>query len=704
LLSTAFVVVGAPAAHATFAGVSGLIAFDSTRDGHDEIYVMDAGGGAQTRLTNNAEGNSQPGWSPDGSKMAFTSQRDGNAEIYVMNADGSSPTRLTNRPTDADRSPTWSPDGTKIAFASASGGTSDIWVMDANGANAVDITNHPADDLAPSWSPDGSKIAFDSARDQLQPANREIFVMGVDGSSPTNVSNHPSFDENPDWSPDGSRILFRSGRSFPGLYTMNADGSSQTALPSSLVGEHGSWSPDGASIVYRSFPGATPEISRGRVDGAFGAVRLTNNAPTFFEDNPDWQPRPGPADPTGEFTPLTPARIVDTRIGTGGKLGKVGAAASFDVQIAGQGGVPASGVSAVVLNATATEPTVASYLTLWPMGFTRPSPSNLNYVPGQTVPNLVTVAINNGKVSVYNNAGATHVVLDVVGYYSSSTGALGSRFHALSPSRLFDTRSNIGGVGSIPLGPGQTIKFNVTGRGIVPAAGVTSVVMNVTVTEPTSSGFVTVYPDDVTRPVASNLNFVPGLTVPNLVVVRVPASGIVDFYNFSNGGGTIHLLADVVGFFDGVKSTEAGRLVSGLPTRLLDTRVSSPAPPPGCVGPGGILTLAFVNPAIEAVVLNVTVTQPTASGYVTVYPYRGAQDPSPPLASNVNYVPGQTVPNLTMVGRGGPGLTVAFYNYAGCTHLVIDAFGAFTSASAPPPSTTVDVNADSYGDVTAGIE
>jgi hypothetical protein len=414
--------------------------------------------------------------------------------------------------------------------------------------------------------------------------------------------------------------------------------------------------------------------------------------------------------PVGEFIPLTPARIVDTRIGVGGKTGKLGPAQKFDVQIEGQGGVPATGVAAVVVNATSTEPTSASYLTVWPAGSVRPSPSNLNFVAGQTVPNLVTVAVADGKVSVYNNAGSTHVIFDVVGYYSDSTGPFGSRFHALTPSRSFDTRIGSGGVAKSPIGAGQTLRFTVTGRNGVPASGVTAVVMNVTVTEPTSSGFVTVWPDDVARPVASNLNFVSGLTVPNLVVVRVPANGIVDFYNFSNGGGKLHLLADVVGYFDADKSSEAGRLVAGLPARLLDTRVSSPAPPPGCLPGGGILSLRFTNVQVGAVVLNVTVTQPTASGYVTAYALDPAH-PEPPLASTVNYVPGQTAPNLAML-KVGPFGHVGFYNYAGCTHLVVDAFAAFTSASALSPAAPAAAAADAlgldpnqpYGDVTASIE
>ncbi len=332
-----------------------------------------------------------------------------------------------------------------------------------------------------------------------------------------------------------------------------------------------------------------------------------------------------------------------------------------------------------MLNATVTQTTAASYLTVWPTGTTRGPLSNLNYVPGQTVPNLVTVVLGtNGMVSVYNNAGTTQVIFDVVGYYSDATGTPGSRFHSITPARYFDTRIGSGGVGTSPIGPGQTLKFKVTGKNGVPASGVTAVVMNVTVTGPTSSGYLTVYPDDVSRPDASNLNFVPELTVPNLVEVRVPANGVVDFYNFSNFAGTVHLLADVVGYYDGDKSTEAGRLETGVPARIIDTRISG-----GCVPGGDYLQLADTDTTVGAVVFNVTATEPTASGYVTVFP-----DPPPvPLASNLNYVPGQTVPNLVIVSVGSGGL-IDFFNYAGCTHLVIDAFAVFTNATAPAPAAT----------------
>ena len=134
-------------------------------------------------------------------------------------------------------------------------------------------------------------------------------------------------------------------------------------------------------------------------------------------------PPSGAAPPPGSpayFHPVTPARILDTRFGPG-PTGKVGEGCVISVQVAGVGGLPASGVSAVVLNTTVTGPSAGSYLTLYPSGSSLPLASNLNFSGGQTVPNLVTVKVgSDGKINVYNNKGTTHVVLDVAGWYDST--------------------------------------------------------------------------------------------------------------------------------------------------------------------------------------------------------------------------------------------------------------------------------------------
>ena len=176
---------------------TGRIAFQSDRDGNAEIYVMNADGSGQTRLTNNPANDDVPAWSPDGAKIAFQSTRDGNYDIYVMNADGSGQTRLTTNPYFNDDVPAWSPRGGKIAFKSTRDGNAEIYVMNADGTGQTRLTTNSATDGNPVWSPNGAKIAFESNRD----GNYEIYVMNADGSGQTRLTNNPATDARPGWSP-----------------------------------------------------------------------------------------------------------------------------------------------------------------------------------------------------------------------------------------------------------------------------------------------------------------------------------------------------------------------------------------------------------------------------------------------------------------------------------------------------------------------
>jgi hypothetical protein len=219
----------------------------------------------------------------------------------------------------------------------------------------------------------------------------------------------------------------------------------------------------------------------------------------------------------------------------------------------------------------------------------------------------------------------------------------------------------------------------------VPATGVTAVVMNVTAFSPTAPGFMTVYPADVSRPDASNLNFAPGVVVPNLVTVRVPASGVVNFFNAL---GRTHVFADVVGYYTVDTSTEEGRFVALPPTRSWDTRRDFGFPfGPNEVWALGMVGYDYIPPTgAGAVLANVTVTQPTDPAWLTVYPMDGCD--TPPNASNLNFARNQTIANLTITRLaysgcdwvGFPG-AIMVHNPHGFVHVIIDTFGAFTDAS-----------------------
>ena len=247
----------------------------------------------------------------------------------------------------------------------------------------------------------------------------------------------------------------------------------------------------------------------------------------------------------GLFNALVPARVLDTRdgTGTGGTVAKVGAGSSIDLTVTGAGGVPSTGVEAVVLNVTATNATAASYVTAWPKGASQPVASNLNFVAGQTVPNRVVVKVGTaGKVSLFNAAGSVDLIADVNGWFTDTTGTpSGDIFTGTSPSRIMDTR-----LGGAPAGPGSTIHMNVIGQGGVPT-GAHSVVINVTVTNPTASSYLTLWPHGASQPVASDLNFVSGLTVANLAIVKIGTSGQVDIFN---AAGSTQIIVDVVGWYN----------------------------------------------------------------------------------------------------------------------------------------------------------
>lgn len=177
------------------------IAFHRSINLARNIYVMSADGSNHTQLTNSGYDFS-PRWSPDSSRITFTSIRDEpspstcnicNVEIYVMNADGTNQTRLTTNPR-LDTSPEWSPDGTRILFRSLRDNNVNIYVMNADGTSQTRLTNitDPLyfDVVSPIFSPDGTRIVFLNSYTFVgEVIFSQLYVMNADGSNLVRLTN-----------------------------------------------------------------------------------------------------------------------------------------------------------------------------------------------------------------------------------------------------------------------------------------------------------------------------------------------------------------------------------------------------------------------------------------------------------------------------------------------------------------------------------
>ena len=382
--------------------------------------------------------------------------------------------------------------------------------------------------------------------------------------------------------------------------------------------------------------------------------------------------------------PAFPVRILDTRHGASTKdglfagIGSLAPKSALDLTIAGRAGVPVSGVVAAMLNVTVTNPTAVGNVIVWPTGSALPLASNLNFVQGQTIPNLVLAKLGvNGQVSLRDaSAGSIDLVADVAWYFTAA-----SQLNAVNPARLLDTRPGFTTVdgsfaGGGAFAPHGQLDLDIAGRDGLPTSGVGAVVINVTATQPTAQGFITVWPSGQSRPIASNLNFASAQTIPNLVISALGGTGgRVSIFNGSVG--STHLVADLMGWFP-----QGSALTPLTPARILDTRggsttVDSRFAGIGALNPKMTLDIAVAGrggvPAsgAGAVILNVTAVAPGAPGFVTVWPSGTAR----PLASNLNLAPGQTIPNLVIATVGSNGKVSVFNGSAGSTDMVVDVCG-----------------------------
>jgi hypothetical protein len=419
---------------------------------------------------------------------------------------------------------------------------------------------------------------------------------------------------------------------------------------------------------------------------------------------------PFTAEHSDPYSTLTPTRICDTRAGNpsnltgqaaqcnGGPLNpgnKIAAGGTLTVGVAGQFNVPPD-ATAVVLNVTVVSPSAAGFVTVFPAGASMPLASNIDYVGGEVVPNLVEVGIGtNGHVSFYSSS-RTDLVVDVEGYASPTPAAgIGSGLYnpLPAPVRICDTRAgNPSMLVSAPvnqcngtnntgttLGAGGTRNVQVTGSGGIPA-GAVGAVLNVTVANPGAPGYLTAYPQGGSPPTASNLDYGAGQVTANRVIVPLSAGGGISVYSSARAD----VIVDVSGYYSAPAISATGSQFNAepAPVRICDTRATSAHNQ--CSGrtitAGQTLTVPVIGLAASgvpvgatAVVVNLTGIAPTQPTFLTVF----AAPPRPAATSDLDPAVQEVRANLVVATLSHNG-TISIYNLGGNIDVIVDVLGWYS--------------------------
>ena len=636
----------------------------------------------------------EPRLSPDGNTyvmVRYTSTLcDGANQIVTLTLSGTL-TTLTSAPANAWFDiPNWKPDGTTILFTQVQDDTNGNFVSShlstvaSAGGAVTPVGGAAADAFDGVYSPDGNRIA--AAGDfSSNTANYLTTMDASNGGNPTVLDKtelshfSPSF---PAWSPDGNLISFQYDKeqgSFHNFGLGVVDSGNLAAYKLTVTtGTNtdafvSTWSADGTEIFYDAMqvnPTTGDVLAFGSIfaTNVSGGFRTTVRAATATEAfyDPFFVVVPGPSPVTeSTFTPVTPTRVQALKTVTAG--------GPIDVQVAGGTSPVPPTATAVTLNLTGVKATAGTNVKVFPTpasGNAQPLVSNLNLAAGQTAAVAVQVSVPpSGMIRIANAAGSVGVIVDVNGYFTPGTGASGF-VPLVQPDRVFSG-------GDIPAD--SSVDVTVTADA---PPNATAVVLNLTASKPTAGTFESVVPTPRSGvPTVSNLNLAAGRTRANLVTVPIGTGGQVTVYNSQ---GVTKTYVDVLGFY----SSDAGHL--GFyplnPTRVLDTRhgtnTSGGSTSPIASGTtitvpvrGTITTssgIVTVPPTAQAVVMNVTAAQPTASTYLTVFASKAPQ----PITSNLNAAAGTTVPNLVISALGGNG-ALSIFNKVGSTPVVADIGGFY---------------------------
>ena len=301
--------------------------------------------------------------------------------------------------------------------------------------------------------------------------------------------------------------------------------------------------------------------------------------------------------------------------------------------------------TAAVLNVTVTNPTARGFLVAYPSGNAKPGTSNVNFEQNQTQANEVVVRLPaNRRVALFVDTASAHVIADLVGFTTTTANA-GGRIVNQTPTRVFDSRTT-----SQPRRTGEVVVDLPT-----VATGTVGVILNVTATGSRTSdpsrgrGFIVAYATGTTKPATSNVNFDAGQQQANEVITRVGTGADARKVSLFIANTTVGLIVDLVGVIT-TQPVSGTQILSALdsPQRALDSR-NGTGTSKGQKSGDVVLTLPSSVPSnATGVVLNVTATNGTDRGFVTVFSTGTAN----PGTSNVNF-PKPTARTSTTPAKAG---------------------------------------------------
>jgi hypothetical protein len=378
------------------------------------------------------------------------------------------------------------------------------------------------------------------------------------------------------------------------------------------------------------------------------------------------------------YVPITPVRVLDSRIGTG-VSGRFTASVPRDFVVAGFGGgaIP-SNATAVTANVTVTQQTAAGYVSITTTKTSTPTTSTINFPTGESRANNLTIPIPaSGRLAAVYKAGGgktTHLILDVTGYFVAGGG--GEGYTPTAPVRLLDSRSGTG--------IGLTGRFDSGTPRQLPIAGVSgipgdalAITANVTVVGQTAAGYVSVTPTSEASPSTSTINFPTKDVRANGLTAKLDGGSIWLVYKATTGA-TTDLVLDVTGYY--APSGDDLAFYPLDPGRLMDTRTTVLTGLTGKFTSGTPRQLDTdghwgVPLGAKAITGNLTTTASTASGYVSATPVSVAS----PTTSTLNFPQGQNRANGITVPLGPTGDQYFVYKATSGakTHLILDLTGYF---------------------------